>query len=95
MDRAASIAPTAAGTPALRDGAPPGVRIGAELTLVEIERLHIEAVLATRPSLGATAKTLGIDSSTLYRKRRQYGLLSGSPTASADNRPATSPADRG
>ncbi len=81
--------------PALRDGAPPGVRIGAELTLVEIERLHIEAVLATRPTLDAAAKTLGIDSSTLYRKRRQYGLLAGSPATSANNRPGTSQEDRG
>ena len=60
--------------PAIRGQSPGGARIGAELTLAEVEQLHIEAVLATRPTLDAAAKTLGIDSSTLYRKRKQYGL---------------------
>ncbi len=60
--------------PLIRGQSNGGPRIGAELTLAELERLHIEAVLTTRPTLDAAAKTLGIDSSTLYRKRKQYGL---------------------
>lgn len=60
--------------PGIKEQSPGGPRIGAELTLAELERLHIEMVLATRPTLDAAAKTLGIDSSTLYRKRKQYGL---------------------
>jgi NtrC-family two-component system response regulator AlgB len=60
--------------PVLRGQAPGAPRIGTELTLADLERMHIEAVLATRPTLDAAAKTLGIDSSTLYRKRKQYEL---------------------
>ncbi len=32
-------------------------------------------VLARYPTLEAAAKALGIDPSTLYRKRERYGLL--------------------
>jgi NtrC-family two-component system response regulator AlgB len=49
-------------------------RVGAEITLEQLERAHIEAVLAQAPTLDAAATTLGVDSSTLYRKRKQYGL---------------------
>lgn len=49
-------------------------RIGDSLSLEELERTHIRGVLATAGSLDAAAKTLGIDVSTLYRKRKQYGL---------------------
>ena len=51
-----------------------GARIGADLSLEALERAHIEAILARSASLDLAAKTLGIDSSTLYRKRKQYGL---------------------
>ena len=34
---------------------------------------HLEAIVAKSPSLEVAAKTLGIDSSTLYRKRKQFG----------------------
>ena len=47
---------------------------GAPVTLDELERRHIEAVLANAETLDAAARTLGIDSSTLYRKRKAYGL---------------------
>ena len=47
---------------------------GAPVTLDELERRHIEAVLAESETLDAAARTLGIDSSTLYRKRKAYGL---------------------
>jgi NtrC-family two-component system response regulator AlgB len=44
------------------------------LTLEQLEVEHIRRVLAVSPNLDAAAKTLGIDPSTLYRKRKQYGL---------------------
>jgi NtrC-family two-component system response regulator AlgB len=49
-------------------------RIGAALSLDELEKAHIGAVLATADTLDQAAKTLGIDASTLYRKRKQYNL---------------------
>lgn len=49
-------------------------RIGAPLSLEELEKAHIAAVLANSNTLDMAAKTLGIDSSTLYRKRKQYNL---------------------
>lgn len=49
-------------------------KVGADVTLEQLERAHIEAVLAQAPTLDAAATTLGVDSSTLYRKRKQYGL---------------------
>ena len=51
-----------------------GIRVGGDLSLEALERTHIEAILARCASLDLAAKTLGIDSSTLYRKRKQYGL---------------------
>lgn len=47
---------------------------GAPISLDELERLHIERVLAASESLDAAARTLGIDASTLYRKRKLFGL---------------------
>lgn len=48
--------------------------VGAPVTLDELERHHIAAVVAGSTTLDAAARTLGIDSSTLYRKRKAYGL---------------------
>ena len=54
---------------------PPSVpTIGDAVSLEEIERAHIMRVVARSPSLEAAAQTLGIDVSTLYRKRKQYGM---------------------
>lgn len=50
------------------------LRTGDDVTVDELERAHIEAVLARATSLDGAAKTLGIDASTLYRKRKRYGL---------------------
>lgn len=58
----------------LRPGAGGPVAIGGQLTLEQLEIEHIRRVLAAAPSLDAAARTLGIDPSTLYRKRKQYGL---------------------
>jgi NtrC-family two-component system response regulator AlgB len=45
-------------------------RPGSPVSLAELERVHIQRVLETAPTLEAAARILGIDSSTLYRKRR-------------------------
>jgi NtrC-family two-component system response regulator AlgB len=53
----------------------PGVvQIGSALSLEELEKAHIMAVLANSETLDMAAKTLNIDASTLYRKRKQYNL---------------------
>jgi NtrC-family two-component system response regulator AlgB len=61
-----------------RPGPSPGsnraVEVGQAVSLERLEVEHIRRVLAASPSLDEAAKTLGIDPSTLYRKRKQYGL---------------------
>jgi NtrC-family two-component system response regulator AlgB len=47
-------------------------RLGGEFTLDQIEREHIERVVSHAATLDDAAKTLGIDASTLYRKRKRY-----------------------
>jgi NtrC-family two-component system response regulator AlgB len=47
-------------------------RLGGEFTLDQIEREHIESVVQHAPNLEEAAKILGIDSSTLWRKRKKY-----------------------
>ncbi len=49
--------------------------VGASVTLSELERQHIGAVLTqTNWHQGNAAKVLGISSKTLYRKIREYGF---------------------
>ncbi|MBN1945744.1 MAG: sigma-54-dependent Fis family transcriptional regulator [Bradymonadales bacterium] len=48
--------------------------IDEQLTLAEIEERHIRRALAWNLSQEETAKRLGIDPSTLWRKRKRYGL---------------------
>jgi NtrC-family two-component system response regulator AlgB len=50
------------------------VRVGGEISLQQLERSHIEAVLARTHTLDEAARILGIDASTLYRKRKAFGL---------------------
>lgn len=50
------------------------LRIGGAVSLVELEVEHIRRVLGSTSNLDEAAKILGIDPSTLYRKRKQYGL---------------------
>jgi NtrC-family two-component system response regulator AlgB len=47
------------------------VELGAPVTLDELEAEHIRRVVASAPSLDEAAKILGIDPSTLYRKRKR------------------------
>jgi NtrC-family two-component system response regulator AlgB len=50
-----------------------GIAVGQDVALEELEREHIERVLARAPSEKEAARILGIDVSTLYRKRKRYG----------------------
>jgi NtrC-family two-component system response regulator AlgB len=52
----------------------PRLEVGGAVTLEALEAEHIRRVLAASASLDEAAATLGIDPSTLYRKRKRYGL---------------------
>ena len=47
---------------------------GEPLTLEQMEAEHIRRILASTASIGEAATKLGIDPSTLYRKRKRYGI---------------------
>lgn len=68
-----------------RERPPPGygLRAGDAVSLEELERAHIEAIVASSSSLEAAARLLKIDSSTLYRKRKQYEQISGTSDRAA------------
>jgi NtrC-family two-component system response regulator AlgB len=53
---------------------PRTVTLGADVSLEELEREHLARVVARAPSLEAAARILGIDATTLQRKRKRYGL---------------------
>jgi NtrC-family two-component system response regulator AlgB len=54
---------------------PPGaIEVGGNVTLDQLEAEHIRRVLTSAPTLDRAAEVLGIDPSTLYRKRKRYGL---------------------
>ena len=57
------------------DPAESPVRLGGPSSLAEIEEAHIRKVLARTDSFDEAAKILGIDTATLYRKRKKLGLL--------------------
>jgi len=48
--------------------------VAGDESLESAEARHIAAVLARHPTLDAAARALGVDPSTLYRKRERYGL---------------------
>jgi NtrC-family two-component system response regulator AlgB len=54
-----------------REPSPP---VGEPLSLEEVERRHVEQVLASSATLEEAAARLGIDPSSLWRKRRRWGL---------------------
>jgi NtrC-family two-component system response regulator AlgB len=56
------------------NGQMPDVAVGAEITLDQLEEVHIRLILQRAPSLDSAAKTLGIDPATLYRKRKRLKL---------------------
>jgi NtrC-family two-component system response regulator AlgB len=49
-----------------------GPQVGGDCSLEALERAHVEAVVARTASLEEAARVLGIDSSTLWRKRRRW-----------------------
>jgi NtrC-family two-component system response regulator AlgB len=53
---------------------PPALLLGEDVSLEELEREHIARVVARAPSFEAAARILGIDVTTLQRKRKRYGL---------------------
>jgi NtrC-family two-component system response regulator AlgB len=58
-------------------GSPPAARsveVGGAVTLEALEAEHIRRILAVTPTMEEAAAMLGIDPSTLYRKRKRYGL---------------------
>jgi NtrC-family two-component system response regulator AlgB len=48
--------------------------LGGNVTIEELEIEHIARVIARAPSLEAAARILGIDPTTLQRKRKRHGL---------------------
>ncbi len=55
-------------------GAVATIGVGEPVTLEELEAEHIRLILARTPSREDAARILGIDPSTLYRKRKQLGF---------------------
>ncbi len=49
-------------------------RLGDAVNLGRIEEMHIRRILATAASMQQAAETLGIDTATLWRKRKKYGI---------------------
>lgn len=50
------------------------VVLGGDVSIEKLEVEHIARVIARAPSLEAAARILGIDPTTLQRKRKRYGL---------------------
>lgn len=55
-------------------GGPSPIALGGDVTLEELEREHLLRIVARAPSFEAAARILGIDVTTLQRKRKRYGL---------------------
>ena len=51
-------------------------RVGAMVTLQDLEDEHISRILESCPNLNEAAEILGINQATLYRKRVKLGLKS-------------------
>ena len=56
------------------DGEMTDATVGSEISLEQLEEVHIRSILQKAPSLDSAAKTLGIDPATLYRKRKRLKL---------------------
>jgi hypothetical protein len=56
------------------DSAPPS---DASLKLRDVEREHLRKVLADSRTVAEAARRLGIDTATLWRKRKRYRLMDG------------------
>jgi len=62
-------------TPPVDPGAGRGSSSQATLSLKELERNHIEQVVKESQTLVEAAARLGIDTATLWRKRKRYGMV--------------------
>jgi NtrC-family two-component system response regulator AlgB len=51
-----------------------GIDVGARVTLEQLEEEHVRRILAATATIEEAAAVLGIDPSTLWRKRKRYGL---------------------
>jgi NtrC-family two-component system response regulator AlgB len=51
-----------------------GIEVGSRVTLDALEAEHIRRILAATSTIDEGAAVLGIDPSTLYRKRKRYGI---------------------
>jgi NtrC-family two-component system response regulator AlgB len=60
--------------PALAAPLPRDVQVGAQVSLEHLEAEHIRRILQSAATIEEAATILGIDPSTLYRKRKKYGL---------------------
>lgn len=58
------------------DAAPPSTlpRFGDPIALEQVEELHIRGVLANTSSIEKAAEILGMDTVTLWRRRKKYGI---------------------
>jgi NtrC-family two-component system response regulator AlgB len=60
--------------PGIVSHGPAPVEPGAMISLEKIEELHIRRILAATKSLEEAAGILGIDTATLWRRRKKYGI---------------------
>ena len=77
VERAAILCRTEVVTPELLFLATPDrhtLRVGDPVSLERIEEEHIRRVVAAAATLEEAAETLGIDTTTLWRRRRKYGI---------------------
>lgn len=58
--------------PALTTHTQNGIQIGGPFTIEQVERAHIESILGKLDSIEEVSQTLGINPSTLWRKRKTY-----------------------
>jgi len=72
MEAAGELEQLPAGPIGSSNGSPP--TIGSDFSVEAIEREHIAQVVARAASFEAAAQILGIDPTTLQRKRKRYGL---------------------
>jgi len=68
----ADLLPPAAFPERIAATQPAPVALGGPFTLEQIEREHILRVMASTPTLDEAARNLGIDASTLWRKRKKF-----------------------